>query len=195
MLRVGLTGNIGSGKTIVAQVFGKLGIPVFHADLEARKLFDNQEIKENIRSIFGNTAFSTSDEVLRPVIAEIVFNDPLLLEKLNRVIHPAVRQQYKQWCTRFDQAHYTLYEAAILFESGHNKEMDRIICVTAPEELRIRRVMERDHLPRQEVEKRIAQQWPEERKTAMADFVIRNDGSELVIEQVLIIHKRLMIKV
>jgi dephospho-CoA kinase len=192
MLKVGLTGNIGSGKSIVAGIFGTLGVPVFHADSEARKLFDNKEIKERIRAIYGPDVFTPTGEVIRPALAEIVFNDLVLLEKLNQVIHPAVRKNYLNWCLQFAEEPYTLYEAAILFESGHYQEMDKVICVTAPEALRIRRVMERDRLTRREVERRMANQWKEENKVNLSDFVIRNDESMMVIRQVMEIHEALI---
>ena len=192
MLKVGLTGNIGSGKTIVAGIFSTLGVPVFHADSEARKLFEKEAIKEDIRELFGPGVFTSAGEIIRSALAEIVFHDPVLLENLNQVIHPAVRQDYLLWCLQYAEQPYTLYEAAILFESGHYREMDKVICVTAPETLRIRRVMERDKISREEVERRIANQWEEEKKTALSDYVIRNDENMMVIGQVLKIHKELI---
>jgi dephospho-CoA kinase len=192
MLKVGLTGNIGSGKTIIAQVFSMLGVPVFHADHEAKKQFNDESIRKSIRAKFGPGVFTSSGEVLRPVLAEIVFNDPVLLEELNKIIHPGVRRDYQHWCQQHAGAEYTIYEAAILFESGQYREMDRVVCVTAPEQLRIKRVMERDHLSRQEVERRMANQWEEERKVALADYVIRNDESTMVIEQVLKLHNEII---
>ena len=194
MLRVGLTGNIGSGKTVTAKVFSSLGIPVFHADHEARTLLNNDRIKNKIRLIFGDHVFSPSGEIIRPVLADIVFTNPSLLEKLNSIIHPEVRNNYRQWCLQHRDSAYTLYEAAILFESGHYKEMDKIICVIASEKLRISRVMERDGLSRQEVESRITNQWPEEKKVDLADFIIKNDESDSVILQVMEIHKKLISK-
>jgi dephospho-CoA kinase len=192
MLKVGLTGNIGSGKTIVARIFSQLGVPVFQADTEARKLFDEAGIKSRIRDIFGQNVFSPSDEILRPVLAEIVFSDPKLLLELNKIIHPAVREKYRYWCIDKTTVPYTLYEAAILYESGHYKEMDKVICVTAPEELRISRVMERDGITPEEVKSRMANQWEEEKKVEMADFVIRNDETDSLIQQVIVIHKELI---
>jgi dephospho-CoA kinase len=188
MIKVGLTGNIGSGKTLIAQIFSTMGVPVFHADLEAKKQFDDENVRASIRAVFGPGVFSSSGEVLRTVLAEIVFNDPLLLDELNHIIHPGVRRDYQEWCLQHAGIVYTLYEAAILFESGHYREMDKVICVTAPRDLRIRRVMERDHISLQEVERRMANQWDEDRKIALADFVIRNDESIAVITKVLKIH-------
>lgn len=192
MLKVGLTGNIGSGKTVVAGIFSTLGVPVFQADTEARKQFDNEQTKIRIREIFGPDVFSLTGEVLRQILAEIVFTDPKKLEELNNIIHPVVRKDYQQWCQHNSNAAYTLYEAAILFESGHYRELDKVICVTAPEELRIKRVMERDRLSLQEIERRMANQWEEEKKVALSDYVIRNDESGMVITQVLIVHNQLI---
>jgi len=192
MLKVGLTGNIGSGKTIIAQIFSMLGVPVFHADIEAKKQFDDTKTRESLRENFGPGIFSSSGEVLRTALAEIVFNDPVLLDQLNMIIHPGVFRDYQRWCQQNAGSAYTLYEAAILFESGHYREMDKIICVTAPEGLRIRRVMERDHLTHLEVERRMANQWGEEKKAALSDYLIRNDESSMVISQVLEVHRQLI---
>ena len=192
MLKVGLTGNIGSGKTIVAGIFTTLGVPVFHADKEARKLFSNEGTRKSIREIFGPGVFSPSGEVIRPVLAEVAFSNPKLLNELNALIHPQVRDNYKQWCFQHSDSPYTLYEAAILFESGHYKEMDKVICVTAPEQIRVKRVMERDHLTVQEIEKRMANQWEEEKKIRLSDYVIRNDETCSVIMQVMEVHKKIV---
>jgi dephospho-CoA kinase len=191
MLKIGLTGNIGSGKTLVAGIFSSLGVPVFHADTEARKLFDEEDIKAKIREVFGNKAFSLSGEINRQALAAIVFQDEILLSKLNNIIHPVVRERYQKWCLEHADKPYTLYEAAILFESGHYKEMDKVICVTAPEELRIKRVMDRDCVSLEEVKRRMANQWAEEKKAELADFVIANDGNLSVELQVTEIDKLL----
>jgi dephospho-CoA kinase len=192
MLKVGLTGNIGSGKTFVAQVFSTLGIPVFHADTEAKKLYENELFQQKIRELFGESVFLTSGEISRQALAEIVFNDSNRLEQLNQLIHPLVRQQYKDWLDHQEKVPYTLYEAAILLESGYYAEMDKVICVTAPEELRIRRVMGRDKVTREEVINRIANQWPEEKKADIADFLIINDGDKGLVEQVMEVHKKII---
>ncbi len=192
MLKVGLTGNIGSGKTLIAQVFSTLGVPVFHADSEARKLYEIEEIREKIKAIFGPGIFSSSGEIIRSALAEIVFKNAKLLEELNGIIHPVVRREYQQWCLQHSEAAYTLYEAAILFESGHYREMDKVVCVSAPEEMRIARVMQRDGMSRQEVERRMANQWEEKKKVELADYVINNDETSPVIYQVLEIHRQII---
>jgi dephospho-CoA kinase len=192
MFKVGLTGNIGSGKTIVAGIFRSLGVPVFHADVEAKKQYNDVAIRKFIFEKFGPGVFSASGEVLRPALAQIVFNDPARLGELNQLIHPGVYKDYQEWSRQHSGFDYTLYEAAILFESGHYRDMDKVICVIAPENLRIRRVMDRDHLTQQEVERRMANQWEEDKKVALSDYVIRNDESEMVIGQVLKIHSELV---
>ncbi len=192
MLNIGLTGNIGSGKTLVSELFKELGIPVFHADTEAKKLFEDDRIRERIRELFGNEVFSVSGKIISSKLAEIVFNDREKLDWLNSIIHPEVRRNYGEWCRLLHDAPYNLYEAAILYESGHYLEMDRVICVVAPEYLRIQRVMDRDHVKREEVIRRMENQWPEERKSAMADFVIVNDGIEQPELQVKEVHRRLV---
>jgi len=192
MLKVGLTGNIGSGKSTVAMVFGKLGIPVFHADSQARLLLEDEKIKSSIREVFGDDIFTKHGEVNRQDLARIVFVDPLHLEKLNHIIHPAVREKYNLWLHDQSGVAYTLYEAAILFESGHYREMDRIICVTAPENIRINRVMIRDGITEQEVRKRMNNQWNETEIADKADFVVKNDGSMMITQQVLAIHHQLI---
>lgn len=193
MLKIGLTGNIGSGKSIIAAIFGSLGVPVFQADAEAKKLFADNSIKEQIRKIFGAEVFSSTAEVERSLLAEIVFNNKNLLDKLNSIIHPQVRNIYNIWCEQHADKIYTLYEAAILVESGYYKEMDKLICVTAPENIRISRVMDRDGVSKEEVKRRMANQWEEERKVELSDFVIVNDGNSSVIEQVMNIHSQLTV--
>jgi len=192
MLNIGLTGNIGSGKTFVSRLFSELGIPVFHADTEAKKLLEDEGIRQRIREIFGDEVLSASGEVIRTKLAEIVFSDKEKLDRLNSIIHPEVRRNYGEWCRLLHNVPYNLYEAAILYESGHYLEMDRVICVVAPKEVRIRRVIDRDDVTREEVIRRMANQWPEERKAAMADFVIINDGIEQPELQVREVHRRLM---
>lgn len=189
MLKIGLTGNIGSGKTLVAEVFRTLGVPVFHADEAARNLLSDDSVINDILDYFGEEVLSPERQINRKALAGKVFNDSEKLEFLNALIHPRVRELFDQWCRVQSGKIYVLYEAAILFESGHYREMDRVICVDAPEALRLRRVMMRDGATEAEVRQRMDRQWPDERKTALADYIIRNDETEPVIPQVLNIHR------
>jgi len=192
MFKIGLTGNIGSGKTFVASVFDTLGISVFNADQEARKLYEESFVREKLREFFGEGIFTPSQEVDRKALAQIVFKDPVKLARLNELIHPLVREKFAAWSSHRDQEPYTIYEAAILFEGGYYKELDRVILVTAPEEVRIQRVIRRDGVAKEEVLRRMANQWAEERKITLADFVINNDGRQMVIPQVIQVHRQLM---
>ena len=194
MLKVGLTGNIGSGKTLVASLFSRLGVPVFYADTEARQLFDRMEVRMMIRGLFGDGILDAAGGIDRKALAGIVFNSPENLKKLNQVIHPLVREAFARYALERMHDPYVLYEAAILFESGYYKDLDRIILVTAPEDIRVKRVMERDGSNREDVLARMANQWTEEKKFPMADFIINNDGKEMLIPQVLEIHRRILLK-
>lgn len=170
---IGLTGGIGSGKTTVANHFMKSNIPVYIADDEARKISQSPEIIEEIRNVFGKSIFD--DAILnREKLSQIVFNDPEKLKQLNAIIHPAVRKHFQNWVLKHDSAPFVIYEAAILFESGSYKNCDLIITVTAPIELRIQRVIQRDKTTRELVLKRINAQWNDEQRIAKSDFVIEN---------------------
>lgn len=195
MLKVGLTGNIGSGKTFVANIFSTLGVPVFVADAEAKKLYEREEIRMMLRGLFGNSIFNEDGSVDRKSLASMVFNDPDNLKKLNQVIHPMVREAFGRWSLERSNNPYVLYEAAILFESGYYKDLDKIILVMAPEEIRVKRVMERDGASREEVLDRMSNQWQEEKKVSMADFIVNNNGSEMVIPQVMEVHRRIMFEI
>ncbi|NVM66971.1 dephospho-CoA kinase [Mucilaginibacter sp. SG538B] len=190
MLKIGLTGNIGSGKTTVAQVFELLGIPVFYADDEAKKVMVTDRLLiEGIKQTFGRQAYFDDGSLNRKYISGIVFNNKAELEKLNALVHPAVFRAFDS----FDQLHkdalYVIREAAILFESGSYKMCDRAIMITAPLETRIARVMERDGISRADVESREARQLSQEEKLKLANDVIINDGKQLVIPQVIALHE------
>jgi dephospho-CoA kinase len=193
MLKVGLTGNIGSGKSLIASIFQTLGIPVFCADAEAKKLYESNTVKDQLRRWFGGHIFTEEGEINRKTLAGIIFNDEDKLKKVNELIHPLVRESFGEWISERQNDPYVIYEAAILFESGHYKSLDKIILVTAPAEIRIKRVMERDGIPRADVLARMAHQWEEEKKMHLADFIIRNDGKQMVIPQVMEVHRRLML--
>tara|TARA_R110002126_G_scaffold83894_2_gene204380 strand:- start:2672 stop:3268 length:597 start_codon:yes stop_codon:yes gene_type:complete len=170
---IGLTGGIGSGKTTIANFFAEEGIPVYIADAEAKAIMETQEIHNAIRELFGTSVF-TNNSLDRAKLAEIVFNDPAMLVKLNSIVHPAVRKHFKEWVAANANKELVLYESAILFESGHYKEFDIIIAVIAPLESRIARVLERDTTSRDQVMSRVKAQWGDDERVAKSDFVIEN---------------------
>ena len=192
MLKIGITGNIGSGKTTVSKLFELIGIPVFYADDAAKILMVTDEVLiAGIKQTFGAESYLDDKTLNRKHIADIVFNDETQLAKLNALVHPAVFRAFDNWAEQEikDGVPYVLKEAAVLFESSSYKFCDKTIMVTAPLDLRIKRVMHRDNITRQEVLNREARQFPEEKKIQLADYVIKNDESELVIPQVLKLHQ------
>lgn len=191
ILRIGLTGGIGSGKTIVARVFEVLGIPVYYADQEAKRIINENEIvKEQIIAQFGEIAY-INNELNRSYIASIVFKDKSKLDLLNAIVHPITLKESECWM----QSQNTLYaikEAALIFESGAHKHLDFIIGVSAPLQLRIQRVVARDTTNAQDVYRRIENQMNEEDKLNLCDAIIINDEQQLVVKQVLALHDRLV---
>ena len=191
MLLVGITGGIGSGKTTVCKIFEVLGIPIYYADDRAKHLMhDNVKLVAALKEAFGEDIYQNG-QLDRPVLAAKVFNDAAKLEKLNSLVHPAVAEDSVSWQMEHLDAPYTLREAALLFEVGTYKALNKIIVVTAPLEVRMQRVMARDKVTEEQVLARINSQWPEEKKIELADFIITNDGQEL-IPQVLAVHTELM---
>lgn len=192
MLKVGITGGIGSGKTTVCRFFQALGVPVYHADDRAKFLMNHDEgLIARIRELLGPEAYREG-KLDRVYVADKVFRDPALLQQLNAIVHPAVFLDSIAFFEANKDQPYVLYEAAILFESGNHKAMDKVILVYAPEELRIQRTMDRDGSTRDAVLARMRQQLPEEEKRRLADLVIVNDGSQTLAEQVLTIHRQLI---
>lgn len=188
MLKIGLTGGIGSGKSTVAKIFETLGIPVYYADAEAKRLMNSSEtLKKVIRQNFGEATYE-NDQLNRKYLAGIVFNDPEKLELLNALIHPVTINDAEQWMQQ-QSAPYSIKEAALLFESGATENLDFIVGVYAPQALRIKRVMKRDGLTADEIMKRINRQVNEEMKMKLCDFVITNNEQELLIPQVLKLHQ------
>ena len=188
---IGLTGGIGSGKTTVANYFKSYGIPIYIADDEARKIMQSADIMEAIKDLFGADVFE-NETLKREKLAKIVFNNPESLEKLNGIVHPAVKKHFEQWLLQNLEAPYVIYEAAILFESGRYKDCDIIITVTAPIESRIQRVIKRDNTTRELVLKRINAQWTDEKRISKSDFVIENiaiEPTKLEIDRILKILK------
>lgn len=197
MLRVGLTGGIGSGKSTVAKIFEVLGIPVYYADTATRRLMnEDKELKKNIIVQFGKESYK-EDELNRPYIAALVFNDKDKLELLNSLTHPATIRDANKWMRQLadssEQSYpYAIKEAALIFESGSAEHLDHIIGVYTPAPLRIQRIMQRDKITREEVLQRINKQIDEEIKMQLCDTVIINDEQQLLILQVLQLHEKLL---
>lgn len=188
---VGLTGGIGSGKTTVAKYFEELGVPVYIADSEAKALMNRSKvIRRKLIALFGNEAF-LENMLNRPFIAQQIFNDKKLLNAMNAIVHPKVASHFKRWVNKQDSP-YVISEAAILFENGSYKKYDFIITVTAPENIRLQRVIKRDNSNKQKVEAIMANQWSDQEKIKRSDFVIENIDLEQTKIQVRKIHKKIL---
>lgn len=192
--QVGVTGGIGAGKSTVCKVFSLLGIPVYDADRRARELMSGDRIVlEKLRNLFGDRAFLADGRPDRTYIASVVFSDSGLLDQLNSIVHPAVGKDYVAWLSMQQGVPYVIKEAALLIESGSYRQLQVLITVTAPQEERIRRVLLRDgHRSPAQVRDILARQMPEAEKTAVSDFIIRNDNQSLILPQILKIHANLI---
>lgn len=186
MKQIGLTGGIGCGKSYVAKLFRELGIPVYEADSAARRLQENDvQLIAAMKNLFGSEAYLENGKLNSKAIGAQVFAEAEKMKQLNALVHPAVKTDFRNWINAQHNVPFILKEAAILFESGTNEGLDAVIVVTAPEDLRIRRVMERDNITEADVKKRMAAQWPEAEKIKRASFVIHNDEQQLLLPQVL----------
>lgn len=193
MLKVGITGGIGSGKSTVCHLFRCLEIPVFSADDAGRQLLESDNtVIEQVKNSFGEDVFMDGKPD-RKKIGGIVFNNPGKLAQLNAIIHPAVRKKYMEW-TQVQKAPYLIYEAAILFETGLYKQLDFTVLVMAPGLLRIKRVIARDGISETSIRDRIKNQWSDEEKMKLASFVLVNDDTQALLPQVINIHTLLLSK-
>jgi dephospho-CoA kinase len=190
MIKVGLTGNMGTGKTIVARIFMTLGVPVYHADEHAKRFLECDEVVRKLTKYFGSEIL-TDHKPDRKKLASVVFNDEEALGFLNSLIHPLVRNDLKKWFGQNKSRPYVILEAAILFESGFYRDFDKIITVAAPKEICLKRLIDRDQISLEEIENRMKHQWDQEKKKAFSDFIIYNDDTELIIPQVIKIHNKL----
>lgn len=190
MFKVGITGGIGSGKSTVCDFFRLLGIPVFHADYEAKKIMNESVIVKNkLIMHFGKNIYRPNHTIDRKKLAGIIFNSPFLLETVNSIVHPEVRTYFFAWCER-QKSPYIIHEAAILFESGFAKMMDYTILISAPEQQRIKWVMNRDNSSEKEIRERISKQWPDEKKQRLADITIENNNRKLIIPKLVELDKK-----
>jgi dephospho-CoA kinase len=192
MLKVGITGGIGSGKTTICKIFEILGIPVFYADDVSKTIMvDDLELKSQIINFFGSEAYFSDGSLNRKYISDIVFKDDLKLKKLNSLVHPAVRNAYERWASS-QKSPYVLKEAALMFESKSYLDNNLNVLVSCPLDLRIERVISRDKTTKEKVLDRISKQMPEEEKEKLADFKIINDEEKSLIKQVLFLHNELL---
>lgn len=189
-LKIGVTGGIGSGKSIVCRIFKILQTPVFDADTVAKTIMtDDKVLKEALIHAFGEETYHEDGTLNRPYLSKAVFNDEEKLKKLNALVHPAVIRAGEEWADA-QLSHYNIKEAALLFESGSYKKLDYTILVTAPEKLRIARVMKRDGVTEEQVRERMSKQLSDEEKKPLADFVVVNDDSQSLIQQVFQLHQQ-----
>lgn len=192
-LQVGITGNMGSGKSTVCGIFAELGIPIYDADSRAKGLMLQNPLKSHICALLGDEAYLPNGELNRPYIASMAFSNSETLLKLNALVHPAVATDAQRWHKEQANVPYTLREAALLVESGSYKQLDYLILVSAPESIRIERVVKRDHTSREDAILRMQKQLPEAQKAPLAHFIIINDGISALIPQVLGIHQALLV--
>jgi len=195
MLRIGLTGGIGSGKSTVAKVFEELGIAVFYADNEAKKFLFNSDVKSDLSRLFGEEIFDKKGEIIRANLAQIVFSNPQSIQKLNKLIHPRLMEQFKIWALEKESEgdSYVIMEAAILFEAGFSTNVDKVLCITAPIQERIVRVIKRDGVTAKQVEDRMSHQWSDDKRAKLSDFVIDNSDSNMILEEIIELHTGLLL--
>ena len=191
MKKIGITGNIGSGKTTVCRVFEHLGVPVYHSDKEAKKQYNHQNIKDKLYTLFGTDIFTETQTVDIQKLAQIVFNNTDLLQKLNQLIHPLVMEDFEQWCKNYENYPCVLFESAIIYSCKLTHYFDKIIFVDAPFSLIIERVMQRDKIIFTEVEKKLNAQLPVNKEFIKQDYIIYNDEKQLIIPQIMDIYRDL----
>lgn len=190
MKKIGITGGIGGGKSIVCEVFKLLGVPVYHADDEARDLqHSNYQIRSSLIQLFGESIYTPEGLLDRKKLAGLIFTDKELIGRVNQIIHPVVRENFSVWADKHADEEYILYEAAILFESGYYKDLDLNILVVADEDIRIKRVIQRDNSTEEAVRQRINNQMPDEEKMKIADFILENNEKNLLIPKIIELDK------
>lgn len=191
MIKVGLTGGIGSGKSYVAGIFSALGVPIFYADAEAKSSYSNSEVLEQIKFLFGNIVFDEQNINITK-LSNHVFSNKQALDKLNEIFHPYVLARFNKWIDQYVDTAYIIMESAILYETGYDSIFNKIIVVDAPVELCIERVMLRDKIEEDMVLKRMSNQYSNAIKSKKADFVIYNNSSDFISKQVIELHNLLL---
>ena len=189
---VGITGGIGSGKTTVCKLFELLGVPVFYADDEAKKLYDDAKIRSKVVKLFGKKILEKANKIDKKKLAGIVFSDKALLAKLNAIIHPEVGRKFEAWKKRQKGSKMVVREAAIMIESKTHTDLDFLISINSPKELKIKQILESRNMSIEEIEKRMKEQFTDKERDKYSDAVIVNDENHSLIEQVLKLHKKLI---
>jgi dephospho-CoA kinase len=190
MLKVGITGGIGSGKSTVCNLFRNLGVPIFSSDEIGRSILNNnEEVKQKVIILFGRDMYQNDGTIDRFRMGKLVFSDPQALEQISKIVHPLVQEQFELFCIKNESHSYILKEAAILFESGYFHDLNKIINVSAPKEERIKRVIERDKGIKEDVLKRMRFQYSDEERNKLADFILLNEDKEEILPQVMELHE------
>jgi dephospho-CoA kinase len=171
---IGLTGGIGSGKSTVANYIASKGIPIYIADEEAKIIMEREDVKQKIQNLFTQPILNSDNTLNRKKIAELVFNNPIKLKELNDIVHPEVQLHFKNWLKKHENYAFIIKEVSILFETGGNKQCDKVILITAPVELRVQRAMKRDNLTKKDILVRIKNQHPDSKKKELSDFIVEN---------------------
>lgn len=194
MIRLGLTGGIGSGKSTIAKVFNAIGVPVFYADDQAKKFLFNFEVKNILRDKFGDDIFDLENNIVRRKLAEIVFSDSTELKKLNSIIHPLLLNEFDAWVIKMQTkgCKIVVMEAAILLEAGFVSKVDKVLTITANREERIHRVVMRDSVNRDQVIVRMNNQWSDEKRLVLSDYVIDNSDNVLILEAIINLYYELL---
>lgn len=192
MIKVAITGGIGSGKTTVCKIFGTLGIPVYYADTEAKRIMNcNPDVRKKLIGAFGPAIYRQKEELDRKYLADIIFNDKLAINTVNGIVHPAVRIDFERWAN-CQQSQYVIEESAIIFESGLESAFDKIIAVVASTETRIKRVISRDETSKEAVAARMSNQISDKERISKSDYIIYNNDNDLVIDQVIKVHNNIL---
>lgn len=189
--RIGLTGNIGSGKSTVASIFEALGVPVFYSDQVAKQMYLRSEVIQKLSALFPEVNLYPGGQFQKSILAGLIFSNPEALKQVNQLIHPLVEEEFTAWCATHAHLPYVLQESAILFENNLQYRYKAIILVTAPEPLRLQRVTLRDGSTPASVKSRISNQMPETEKQELSDYIINNDGHQMLIPQVVELHQKL----
>ena len=189
--KIAITGNIGSGKSLICKIFNHLGINTFHSDEETKKLYFLPEVKKEITSHFGEEVYFADGSLNKKLLSYHLFQNEEALKFIESLLYPKLNQVFDEWCEK-QTSDYVLFESAILFEKNFDKQFDKIIFVSAPEDVRVKRATQRDNCDEENVRSRMRLQWDEETKISKSDYIINNDGIEMLIPQIIKINKLLL---